>query len=173
MTLYLDLDGVFADFDGHLKSYGIHRNKTQNSHHMPKHTWSDEQKAFDVEITKLMGLSGFWEAIPLCQGAYKLWDFCSLYHPVILTAIPTNPDWKEQITLEKNKWIDKYLGFRIPRIICLRSEKQKYAGSYYDILVDDTIQNISEWTEAGGFGIFHTDIDNTIKKLQHILKEVH
>lgn len=172
MTLFLDLDGVLASFDEHLKAYGVNKND-QTFHHTPKETWTKDQLELSARVETVMGTEGFWETIPLCPNAYDLWDFCEPYRPVILTAIPSKKDWAERITYEKNKWIDYYLGFKAPRIICYRSEKQKYAGSISDILVDDTIQNVSEWTEAGGFGIFHTDIDNTIKKLSHILKEVH
>lgn len=172
MTLYLDLDGVFADFDVHIRSYGVHRND-QTFHHTPQSTWTKEQKDLFDRVGDVMSTPGFWETIPLCPNAYQLWDFCLPYRPVILTAIPSRKDWQERITHEKNRWIDNYLGFKVQRIICYRSEKQKYAGSISDILVDDTIQNISEWTEAGGFGIYHTDVDNSISKLRHILKEIH
>lgn len=169
--LYLDLDGVFADFDGHLLNFGIVNDKS--FHHKDKSTHTEEQKSLRGRVEDCMRTPGFWEDLPLCHGGYALWDFCQPYKPVILTALPNMKDWDEHVKVEKQRWIDKYFGFKTPVIYCIRSEKKNYATSIQDILLDDTVSNISEWTEAGGFGILHTDSDNSIKKLNHILKEVH
>lgn len=170
--LYLDYDQVLADFDGHLQTYGVFKND-QTFHHTHPSTWTEEQTELSRRVKECMATPGFWETIPLCPGAYQLWDFCQVYRPTILTAIPSEKDWQERITYEKNQHIDKYFGFRIPRIICLRSEKQQYAKGIKDILLDDTVQNITEWVKAGGFGILHTDVENSIKKIRFAFEEVH
>src|SRR5258705_11946051 len=139
--LYLDLDGVFLNFDGHKDTF-LSEWTGRSYHHLSKEDWTLEEHARNSEVETCMGTEGFWKPIPLFPDAYILWDFCSFYNPVILTAVPNMPKWKEQITYEKNKSIDHYFGFKTQRIICLRSEKQLYAHDISDILVDDTIQNI-------------------------------
>ena len=173
--LYLDLDGVFADFDGH-KDKLLSKWSGRSYHHLLKEDWSLEEHTRNAEVESVMGTPGFWETIPLCQNAYDLWDFCEPYHPIILTAIPRVKEWIERITNEKNAWIDRYLGFKTQRIICHRNEKRNFAVSGTDnttnILLDDTIQNVTEWVSEGGFGLLHTDIENSIKKLSYIYREV-
>jgi 5'(3')-deoxyribonucleotidase len=171
--LYLDLDGVFADFDGQLVKYGVIKND-QTFHHTHPSTWTSSQTELSRRVEQCMGTPGFWEEIPLMDGAYELWDYCLQYHPVILTAIPSKPEWADCIIYEKNKWIDTYLGYNADRRICLRSEKKDFVkNGIKDILLDDTIQNVTEWCEAGGLGLLHTDVENSIRKLDYIYKELH
>ena len=172
MPLYLDLDGVFADFDGQLRNYGVIKND-QTFHHTHPSTWTDAQIDLSNKVEKCMSMPGFWEEIPLMDRAYELWDYCEPFKPIILTAIPNKEDWFEQIKDEKQRWIDKYLGFKTRVVYCLRSEKAQRANTVTDILVDDTTQNILEWNNAGGTGILHTDVSDTIKKLAFTFEEIY
>ena len=170
--LYLDLDGCFADFDGQLVKYGVIKND-QTFHHTHPSTWTEAQTELSHKVEKCMGTKGFWEGIPLCKGAYELWDFCQQYNPIILTAVPSKLDWKDLIVKEKQSWIDRYFGVGTPVRYCFRSEKKDYCKKLLDVLLDDTKQNISEWHEAGGIGILHTDIESSIRKIRFIYEEVH
>lgn len=172
MTLYLDLDGVFTDFDGQLLNYGIVNDKS--FYHKDKSTHTDEQRSLRGRVEECMRTEGFWENLPLCPGAYELWDFCQPFNPVILTALPNMKEWDGHVKVEKQRWIDKYFGFRTPVIYCLRSEKKNFVtNGLRDILLDDTVSNITEWVEVGGFGVLYTDSENSVKKLKFALEEVH
>ena len=170
MTLYLDLDGCFADFDKQLLDCsGIDNTGFRNGE-----VYSEaEAIRRKTEAHRCMSIPGFWAQIPLCTDAYRLWDFCQQFRPVILTALPNLGDWDETVLYEKQLWIDKYFGFRTPVIYCLRHQKKDVVKSgLQDVLLDDTIQNVTEWVSEGGFGILHTDIENSIKKLSYIYREV-
>lgn len=169
--LYLDLDGVFADFDGNLLNYGIVNDKS--FYHKDKSTHTPEQASLRGRVELAMRSPGFWEELPLCPGAYELWDYCQQYKPVILTALPNLKDWDDEVKAEKQRWINKYFGFMTPVIYCYRSEKvNQIRNGLKDILLDDSIQNITEWVETGGFGILHTSSENSIKKIDHVLKDM-
>lgn len=168
--LYLDLDGVLADFDGQLKNYGVNKNDTSFIHTHPS-GWTDEQIKLDSEVRKCMGTPGFWEQMPICPGALELFDYVKHFHPIILTAVPNILEYRDRIEKEKATWILKNLGF-VFTIFCLRSQKQDYVRDNKDILVDDMIQNIKEWNKAGGTGVLHEDAWNTIKRLSYLFEEV-
>lgn len=170
MQLYLDLDNVFADFDQRLKDFGVHRND-QSFYHQHYSTWTEQQTELSKRVCACMETEGFWEGIPLCPDAYTLWDYCIQYNPIILTAIPSQLEWWDRIKSEKQRWIENYLGFKTSVIYCLRAEKQQYAEG--NILLDDNRTNIQEWNDAGGFGILHTSVQDSIEKLKFIYKEVY
>lgn len=169
--LYLDLDGVFADFDARLKDYEIHKNQNDFlARH--KDSWTQEEKALDVAVRAAMGSPGFWLGIPLVTDAPLLWEHCTEYEPFILTALPNVEEWHERVASEKKTWVRSNLD-AIPdeRIICcLRSQKKNYARN--NILIDDMLSNINEWNEAGGYGILHTSAKDSITRLEYIMKEL-
>src|ERR1700686_149272 len=139
MTLYLDLDGGFADFDKQLLDCsGIDNTGFRNGEVYPE----AEATRRKTEAHRCMSIPGFWAQIPLCTDAYKLWDFCQQFRPVILTALPNLGDWDETVQYEKQLWIDKYFGFRTPVIYCLRHEKQVLATSVTNQLPWETKANI-------------------------------
>jgi hypothetical protein len=53
--------------------------------------------------------------------------------------------------------------------LILRSAKHKkdFAGPN-NILIDDRVDNINGWIEAGGIGILHTSAEDTIKQLNKL-----
>lgn len=164
--LYLDLDGVFADFDAQLLNYGVVNDKT--FYHNPKNTHTPDQLSLRERVEECMRTEGFWENLPMCPNSLELWDYCQQLNPVILTALPNLKDWDERVKTEKQNWINKHFGESTSVIYCLRSEKVQYAKSLSDVLVDDNMQNIKEWNDAGGLGLFHTNSFDSINKLNQL-----
>jgi hypothetical protein len=69
----------------------------------------------------------------------------------------------------KRKWLDKQsVSNRFDRIIIDR-EKYKYVRNHDDILIDDTPKKIDEWIHAGGTGILHKNVDETLSSINKIL----
>ena len=56
--------------------------------------------------------------------------------------------------------------------VVARKNKQNYAydaiNNKPNILIDDHLQNITEWKAAGGIGIFHTNALSTILQLKNL-----
>src|SRR6185436_11760465 len=131
--IYLDMDGVLADFVMHTFNLKIPNNPQWFD---PRETWTEETWAGERIKTKAMHSPGFWNALPLCPGAKDLWDFCEPYGRAVLTAKP-QPDSPDLVGIEKLEWINKNLGPHTGDafICCQRTEKAQYAPGH--VLVDD------------------------------------
>lgn len=149
--IYLDMDGVLADFVQHTTDLGIPNNYQWFE---PRETWTQETLEGERIKTAAMHSPGFWINIPLCPGAKQLWDFCEPYGRAVLTAKP-QPDSPMLVDAEKLAWINKNLGEQPSDtfICCQRTEKQKYAPGH--VLVDDDPRNCKAWEDAGGIAILH------------------
>lgn len=168
--IYLDCDGVLADFNKGLANYGIPLN--DNSFiHKPKSEWTKDNKVLDRQVRDVMAVEGFWLDIPPMKDALKLWEFCLPYQPFVLTAKPNDVVWGNRIANEKWIWLTDNLGPIKPSqfICCLRSEKKNFINSSnhkHQILVDDLEANCEEWKSVGGIGIVHISAANSIKELK-------
>lgn len=134
-TLFLDLDGVLADFDSHaVQVLGLEPAATH-----PKDFWAAVGRARD-----------FWENIPPFAYLEEFWTALADYRPIILTGLPaTKRDAAERA---KRAWVARHLGPDVPVICCWTREKPLHMRAPGDILVDDRPSNINEWNAAGGVG---------------------
>lgn len=149
-TLFLDLDGVFADFDGGFPAmFGF-----------------DHREAGDEVMWKTINAYGtFFRDLPVCPGSLEFFDSVKHLDPMILTACPK--DDFENIAKQKRTWVRDHLGYGV-RIIFTPGGKSKplYMNQPGDFLVDDFEANVERWRKAGGIGIHHTgDFDETRRRL--------
>lgn len=172
--LYLDLDGVLADFDSQLVHEGKRVLNDNSFLSKPESEWTPENIWLDRLVSNKMKEPGFWLSLPLMSDALSLFNYCKPFNPTILTAVPHNfPELNERIGNEKRQWVRDNLG-DIPVIVCLRKEKINYIdwNRPLNILIDDMPKNIKEWNTAGGLGILHTSAEDSIKRLDHIIREM-
>ena len=150
IRIFLDLDGVVADFDTHKISQGKLRANGKTDYDKLDYAW--------------------WSTMPAFKGARKFYDELRDLAPVtFLTAPVTLKDcfagkaqWVKDFVPEDKRVLGKI-------IICPRQDKQYYARPTH-ILVDDNEDNITEWVAAGGIGIHHKgDYKET---LEAVKKEV-
>lgn len=152
--LFLDLDGVFADFErGYEIMYGHH-----------PHTKNDK----DMWKT-INGNPRHWDSLPLMMGAMRLWAVVKPLKPTILTGCPSGG--YRQASIGKHNWCAREFGSDVPVITCMSRDKQKHMTSEGDVLIDDMTKNCKRWTEAGGLAIHHTSIETTIKTLEKMIEE--
>jgi hypothetical protein len=153
MTLYLDLDGVLADFD---KAAGAQLG-TDN--------------IYKYEF--IWGQSKFWQKINISEEFFAdlepmpdAWDLLGAVrhlNPIILTALPhTNA---EAVDRQKREWVGDNLGYGLEVITCQTKDKPNYCKPG-DILIDDRAINRDAWIKAGGTYIIHTTAARTIGTLQ-------
>lgn len=152
--LFLDLDGVLADFDqGVVTATG--------------QTPSD---LGDRRMWPLLARTpGFYEHLPWTHDGRELWEFCRPHHPVIVTGVPLGR-WAEP---QKRAWCSRELGPDVPVICCLSREKGRHAAEWLEpgevmVLVDDRLKIQAAWEEAGGRFILHTSTAQSLVALKEL-----
>src|SRR5688500_8506964 len=146
--LYLDCDGVLADFDaGATAVLGLH------------------PRVFD----KRYGLAAFWKelastpdsygALPLRPGAMYLFERVKHLDPIILTGLPRG-DWARD---QKVRWAAQH--FPGTRIITTMARDKRDHAKDGDVLVDDQLRHRHLWEEVGGIFIHHRSARETIGAL--------
>ena len=156
--LYLDMDGVLADFDaGAEDAIG-----TTNTY---KWEWINGSDAF---WAKLNAVPDFFANLPPMRDLDVLWNSVKHLSPIVLTALPKRDDF--DVARQKRQWISRNLGPDVQVITCLTHEKPNYCNPF-DVLVDDRLVNQKLWTQRGGVFVQHTDAATTVAELyrNHIL----
>ncbi len=148
------MDGVLVDFDkGYKDLTGI---DIKNQFRSDSEFWEPISKAG----------YGFWINLKWMSDGYILWDFIKKYNPELLSA----PSRDNSSRVGKIDWVKRELpGIKLH----LRSAKyKKEFASPNSILIDDRLENIESWAEAGGIGILHKSAKETINilKTQYGLK---
>jgi len=160
-TIYLDMDGVIADFDQRFMDVsGMTPNEYKDKHGLKKF-WNLIDKENKVK---------FWVGIPLMPGAKELVDYISQYDYEILTA----PSVRKQSKIGKTVWLRKIHPDLFPNTpkINFKPAKEKHqvkqSLTKSDILIDDKVSTIDTWNLSGGTGILHTSTPNTINQLKKL-----
>jgi len=161
MQLFLDNDGVLADFDAHCRTlFG-----------------KSPKELGDETLWRLVNQDreGFWSNIPMKDGADELFEVAAPHNPIVLTGCPRNGSDRTEIcpvaSEHKKLWVAKYFGDHVPVITCFSRDKPSHMTQSQDILVDDTYINIKRWRDSGGIGIFYRDVDQAIHDLKKKLKQ--
>ena len=159
--VYLDMDGVLADFDQRFRGLADMEPKEFEEKYGKNAFWN-----FIDEEHKIK----FWVGIPVMPGAKELVDYVRPYNYEILSA----PSMKKQSRLGKILWVKNHTAdvFGSKPIINFRQAKEKHKIkpelSQFDILVDDRADTIDRWNAAGGTGILYTSAGQTINALKKL-----
>lgn len=148
--IYLDMDGVIADFDKRYKElYKI----------APKD--ADTYKTFDKFFTTFIAERQFAK-LDLMPDAMELINHLrSLPIPTEILSSTSSERRDAEIREQKVEWLHKHnLTFPI-NLVPGKRLKRNFSNPS-SILIDDTAQNIDQWRAEGGVGILHTDTITTI-----------
>jgi 5'(3')-deoxyribonucleotidase len=160
-SIYCDMDGVLVDFVGGAERVGAKLPPESER----ANTTQDEKNAIWNKITSV---KDFWANLSWMPGAKKLYQRISKYDAHILSAYAKRDS--SSIT-GKRKWLKKNTNFKSGKInLVMRSQKKNFAtvGGKSNILIDDYEKNIREWEAAGGVGIIHKNVNETIAKLNKL-----
>ncbi|GAB3772326.1 hypothetical protein GCM10028796_42750 [Ramlibacter monticola] len=146
--LYLDCDGVLADFDrGAEQVLGV-PHRVFEAHHGRERLWAQLAQAPD-----------FFYHLPLMPGAKQLFAAVRHLHPAILTGLPRG-DWA---AAQKVRWAAHHFpGTRI--ITCLAADKRDHCCAG-DVLVDDMLMYRHLWEDAGGVFVHYRDARQAMEEL--------
>lgn len=160
--LYLDLDGVFCDFDKkvcELMNEPFDQKLYDKDMKFRKRMWS-------AIIQHSKEGNEFWYNLEPTHDAHILWEYVKEYNPQVLTATGRNRVLSAR--KQKLKWCSEYFGpDMIVNTVEDAEDKAIFSGPGI-ILIDDRMKAIEPWREAGGIGILHTDAVNTIRQLKEL-----
>lgn len=150
MPIYVDIDGVCADFNGWLRQYIPELNEDM---------WRNNRTPIlDMMATHIDRC--FIDSRPLHMLEYFSHLYTSSEYVVFLSAAPA--EWENSdlgIQAERNKatWLANHIpNFDPARLICTNGHGGKLAfAAPGAVLYDDMQRTITQWNAKGGFG-FHT-----------------
>ena len=146
--LYLDCDGVLADFDtGAQAILGMPPKAFQARYH-PGKFWQ-----------KLAAAPDFYGTLPLMPDAMELFEAVRHLDPVILTGLPMGK-WAAP---QKLRWAERH--FPGTRIITTMARDKRDHCTHGDVLVDDTEKHGHLWEGAGGIFILHRSAAESLQRL--------
>jgi hypothetical protein len=163
--LYLDLDGVQADFFGawakihdkaHYKDIGDRSEREQSIIEL-----SDRGPAF---------IEKFFATLPPLPGGQKIIQWLKQNH-IPYTALSAPLRGNEDASIRgKRVWLDQHHPGSSPTAIFTGNKDQYAVTSQPNVLVDDFGKYVELWKEAGGIGVKHSDQDTdetlaTLKKI--------
>lgn len=141
MNIYIDMDGVVADFKRYAQEF--FNQQLDDRERLPPTEWnrlSSNQRLYrDLKVKP-----GAYELINWVQK-YATEHNCGLF---FLTAIPRNNDMPYAV-MDKVEWCQKYFP-GIPCFIGPFSHDKAKRCEPGDILIDDRLSNIEDWRNANG-----------------------
>jgi hypothetical protein len=159
LKIYLDMDGVLADFAGRYRTlFGVD---------------PDISSRNDPNIPKILG-TDFFRKLNKFSTSDQVVNLALKYggnHYGICSS-PLRGDIQNSSN-NKKQWLLSNLS-PLPSDIVFTRNKEKYATSdgIPNVLIDDKPSNIEKWNKAGGYGILYNAEYDTIDHLENKLKQI-
>lgn len=148
--VFLDCDGVLADFDrGAARIFGVPPQEYERRHGMGRF-WSALAEAPD-----------FFDTLDLMPDAMELFTAVRHLDPIILTGLPRGA-WAEP---QKRRWAARH--FPNVKVITTTAALKREHCRPGDALVDDRDRYRDRWEHAEGVFIHHTSAAASIAALRH------
>lgn len=151
VQLFLDCDGVLADFDSHFLALCGEESRGYEDKYGAKAFWKVVQSDPD-----------FFYNLPLMPGAQELYDAVKHLSPPILTGVP-NGNWAQP---QKLRWRDKHFP-DASMITCPSRDKKLFmVPGKLNIIIDDWTKHQKTWEDADGVFIVHTSAAESLAVLR-------
>jgi hypothetical protein len=160
--VYIDMDGVLADFEGKAKEWFGEKWKEE----VEQTGWGrfvEHPDVYDV-------LSPMPDALELYEGCCRIVGNKSQVQ--ILTALPSRAKF-DRAAQDKITWARRCIDPDI-RVSFgpYAKDKQFHLRHSGDVLIDDMARNIDQWNEQGGIGILHTSAQDSLIVLGRLWRGV-
>lgn len=158
--IFLDCDGVLADFDTFVSPYLGGGPRADWDHLSPADFWGKLE-----HIEDLFGsLNKLPDADYLVKNVEALCDIYGLPAPIILTGKPRLAKYTKQ----KLAWRDKHYP-HLEMIVCLSKDKRDHMKGPGDVIIDDWEKHQQAWLDHGGQWILHKNAEQSLRELKEIL----
>ncbi len=178
LAVYLDQDGVLADFErARRELMGV------NSPNLNKRR--DLLSASDKKLKEFLyqaikeNPKFYYNLLPLAD-AMELVSTMHPFGPVILTAVPSAfencPEEFSIIEAAKWSWLQELFDFTVKAdFLCtLSRNKSSYIGYIegdVQLLIDDREENCTDWELSGGIAIQHVNTVETLQQFERLRKD--
>jgi 5'(3')-deoxyribonucleotidase len=153
--LFLDADGVLADFDlGARRLLGMSP-KQFIARHGRGAFWK-----------RLANAKNFYGTLPKMSDADLLFDAVKHLEPTVLTGLPLG-SWAAPQKLE---WAAEHFP-GVPIITCMARDKHKHMHRG-DVLVDDREKHRAAYEEGGVIFVHHRNAEDSLRQLAEIFPSV-
>ena len=163
--IYIDMDGVLADF------FGAWAQLMDVKH------WADINKkdSFAGGLEKIRNSDDFWLELPLLPQATQLLNLVRNVkgeYNICSSPLADDPNSEPH----KHEWIKKNLSFFPPKNVYITHNKEQFAtqeDGTPNILIDDFGKNIKKWEDAGGYGFKYKDhkFERTAAQIKQHMQE--
>ena len=163
MKIYLDMDGVIADFFGEFEILnGVDH-------------W--KEIADPIAAIEDLKLTNFFDRLNVFPTSKKLVHFVSALagENYGICSSPIIGDEYNSAFWKRN-WLSNHGFLPTLKNLIITHNKPKYATGFHDqpnILVDDKPKNVDDWNNAGGIGILYQANQDSIDELFAKLKEAY
>jgi hypothetical protein len=147
--IYLDCDGVLADFDAGAQAIFGMSPQAFEKRRGPGEFWRRLARAED-----------FFGSLPLMSDAMELYEAVRDKNPIILTGMP-HGKWAEP---QKRRWAERHFpGVPVITTMAALKHEHRHPG---DVLVDDRDKHRHLWEHEGGIFVHHKSARQSIKELK-------
>ena len=152
--IYLDLDGVVADFNKRYKEL----------YHMEPRE-AEKRKEFNKYFDEFIA-TGQFATLDLMPGTMDGIEFLRKAPvPTQILSSTANEERYDTISKQKLVWLQTHGITFTPNFVPGKKHKWKFAAPD-KIIIDDTESVIDDWRKAGGIGILHKDWETTLAILK-------
>jgi len=156
--IYCDMDGVLCDFKGRFEHFtGLEPEEYKDKY---------SKNMFWDLIDKKVGLK-YWSDMSWTPMGKLLWNYIKPYNPELLTS----PSFDDNSRLGKLLWVKKNLKGS-PKVNFKRAKEKHHFANENSILIDDRLDTIGRWKNAGGIGIHHPENTLDISIILEQLKDL-
>ncbi|MGZ2412941.1 deoxypyrimidine-specific 5' nucleotidase type C protein (NT5C) [Sphingomonas sp. F9_3S_D5_B_2] len=153
--LFLDADGVLADFDeGACRLFGVPSRQFEAKHGR-REFWR-----------RLAAARNFYGSLPEMPDARLLFDAVEHLKPTILTGLPLG-NWAAP---QKVAWAAEHFP-GVPIVTCMARDKHKHMHAG-DVLVDDRENHRAAYEAAGVVFVHHRNAEDSLRQLATIFPSV-